>query len=246
VISLKGIYGGYGSLDILSDFGIDVADGTINCIVGPNGAGKSTVLKAVSGILKPRAGSIVVNGNELVGQSPAQILRAGIVQVPQRNGLFAGLTVKRNVMMGGYVMRRDRRKLAARYEELSGMFPLIAARAGEQAGALSGGQRRIVEFARAMMLEPRVVLLDEPTLGLDPRSRGVIHEATKTMNASGVTILMVEQNVRFGLSLADRMTVMSAGSVVLTGTAQEIADHPDLMGLFFGTASELDVTARRK
>ncbi len=241
MISLKGIYGGYGSLDILSDFGIEVAKGTLNCIVGPNGAGKSTVLKAISGILTPRAGSIEIDGNELVGLSPAQILKAGIVQVPQRNGLFAGLTVKQNVMMGGYVARRDRRRLDSRYEELSGMFPLITARASERAGSLSGGQRRIVEFARAMMLTPSVVLLDEPTLGLDPKSRGVVFDATKAMNAAGVTILMVEQNVRFGLSLADRMTVMSAGTVVLTGTAQEIADHPDLMGLFFGTASELSV-----
>jgi branched-chain amino acid transport system ATP-binding protein len=241
MISLKGIYAGYGALDILSHFGIDVDAGTINCIVGPNGAGKSTVLKAVSGILRPRSGSIVVDGSELVGQSPAQILRAGIVQVPQRNGLFSGLTVKQNVMMGAYVARRDRRRLASRYEELAGTFPLIATRASERAGSLSGGQRRIVEFARAMMLEPKVVLLDEPTLGLDPRSRGVVHEATKAMNSAGVTILMVEQNVRFGLSLADRMTVMSAGTVVLTGTAQEIADHPDLMGLFFGTAPGLAV-----
>lgn len=235
MIAIDGVFGGYGGLDILSDFHLEVPTGTINCIVGPNGAGKSTVLKTVSGLLRPRLGTITVDGVSLVGMNPADVLRAGIVQVPQRHGLFAGLSVKRNVMMGGYVTRRSR-ALDARYEELAGMFPIIAKRAHENAGSLSGGQRRMVEFARAMMIEPKVVLLDEPTLGLDPISRTIIFESTKTMNAAGTTILMVEQNVRFGLSLADSVTVMSAGSVVLAGTAAEVERHPDLMGLFFGLA----------
>jgi ABC-type branched-subunit amino acid transport system ATPase component len=236
MISLTGVFGGYGGLDILRDVELTVETGTINCIVGPNGAGKSTVLKTVSGILRPRTGSVVVNGVELVGKSPADIIKAGIVQVPQRHGLFGGLTVKRNVLMGAYVARKGRRKLNARYDELSQMFPVIAERADERAGSLSGGQRRMVEFARAMMLEPQVVLLDEPTLGLDPLSRVVIHNSTKAMNEAGVTILMVEQNVRFGLGLAHQATVMSSGTVVLTGSAEKVQNHPDLMGLFFGAA----------
>lgn len=237
MITLTGVCAGYGGLDILRDLELTVETGTINCIVGPNGAGKSTVLKTISGILSPHSGSVVVNGTELVGRSPADILRAGVVQVPQRHGLFAGLSVRRNVMMGGYVARRGKRKLTERYDELSQMFPIIGKRADERAGSLSGGQRRMVEFARAMMLEPQVVLLDEPTLGLDPLSRTVIHDATTAMNKSGVTILMVEQNVRFGLGLAHRATVMSTGSVVLTGSARDVQNHPDLMGLFFGVRS---------
>jgi ABC-type branched-subunit amino acid transport system ATPase component len=239
VISLTGVRGGYGGPDILRDVDLKVEAGTINCIVGPNGAGKSTVLKTISGILRPHTGSVVVDGTELVGMSPADIIKAGIVQVPQRNGLFAGLTVKQNVLMGAYVERKGRRNLTARYEELAELFPIIAERSNERAGSLSGGQRRKVEFARAMMLEPRVILLDEPTLGLDPLSRGVIHDATRAMNQTGVTILMVEQNVRFGLGLADRATVMSAGSVVLTGSAAEVQQHPDLMRMFFGLAPEV-------
>jgi ABC-type branched-subunit amino acid transport system ATPase component len=239
MITITGVSGGYGGLDILSDFGMSVERGTINCIVGPNGAGKSTVLKTVSGILRPRVGSIVVDGVEIVGKSPAQILKAGIVQVPQRNGLFAGLTVAQNVRMGAYVNRRGSRAIAERYEELAGLFPIIAERADERAGSLSGGQRRLVEFARAMMLKPRVVLLDEPTLGLDPITRGIVHASTRAMNEAGATILMVEQNVRFGLNLADHVTVMTAGSVVLTGTSAEIGQHPNLMGLFFAEAPSL-------
>lgn len=238
MISLTGVHGGYGGRDILHDLDLTVAAGTITCIVGPNGAGKSTVLKTISGILRPRTGSVVVDGTELVGRSPAEIIQAGIVQVPQRNGLFAGLTVKQNVLMGAYLARRGKRRVSARYAELTELFPLIAERAEDRAGSLSGGQRRKVEFARAMMLEPRVVLLDEPTLGLDPLSRAVIRESTLAMNATGVTVLMVEQNVRFGLDLAHRATVMSGGSVVLTGTAEQVRTHPDLMGLFFGSAAE--------
>ncbi|MCU1479394.1 MAG: branched-chain amino acid transporter ATPase [Subtercola sp.] len=243
MITLAGVCGGYGGLDILSAFELNVEPGTINCIIGPNGAGKSTVLKTVSGILRPRLGSIVVNGLDLVGKSPAEIVKFGVVQVPQRHGLFAGLTVRQNVMMGAYVARASKKRLDARYDELAGMFPIIGKRASHRAGGLSGGQRRMVEFARAMMLEPQVVLLDEPTLGLDPLSRGVIYESTRAMNEAGVTVLMVEQNVRFGLSLADTVTVMSAGRVVLTGTASEIERHPDLMGLFFGLAPETDQVA---
>lgn len=236
MISIEGVFGGYGGLDILSDFHVDVPAGTINCIVGPNGAGKSTVLKTVSGVLRPRMGSVMVDGKDLVGLSPTEILRHGITQVPQRHGLFSGLSVKNNVLMGSHVARKGRRRIEDRYAELAALFPIIADRATERAGSLSGGQRRMVEFARAMMLDPKVVLLDEPTLGLDPLSRTVIFDATKRMNAAGTTILMVEQNVRFGLSLAHEVTVMSAGSVVLSGTAADIEAHPDLMGLFFGIA----------
>jgi ABC-type branched-subunit amino acid transport system ATPase component len=236
MIELRGLCAGYGGLDILRELDLDVAEGSIHCIVGPNGAGKSTVLKTISGLLAPRQGSVVVAGVDLTNQTPAAILRAGVVQVPQRHGLFAGLTVRQNVLMGGYVIRRRRKHLEQRYDELARIFPPLADRPHVLAGSLSGGQRRMVEFARAMMLEPSVVLLDEPTLGLDPSSLAIIRDSVLTMHRAGTTILMVEQNVRFGLTLSDQATVMSAGTVALTGTAAEIADHPSLMDIFFGAA----------
>jgi ABC-type branched-subunit amino acid transport system ATPase component len=236
MITLDRLWAGYGGLDILRGVDLHVPERGITCIVGPNGAGKSTVLKAMSGLLRPRQGSVVIDGVDLTGQSPEAILRAGVVQVPQRNGLFARLTVRQNVLMGAYVIRRQRQRIEKRYDELAQQFPLLAERPDVVAGALSGGQRRVVEFARAMMLEPRVVLLDEPTLGLDPRSLATIRESVRTMNAAGATVLMVEQNVRFGLSLAHYATVMSAGTVALSGTADEIANHPHLMDIFFGAA----------
>lgn len=237
MITIDGLRAGYGAYDILRGVDLDVADGGITCIIGPNGAGKSTVLKTVSGILRPRSGRVIVGGADLTGQPPEEILRAGIAHVPQRHGLFARLTVRQNVLMGAYVIRRRRKHIEARYDQLAQVFPLLAERPDAAAGALSGGQRRMAEFARALMLEPQVVLLDEPTLGLDPQSLAIIRDSIVAMNRAGATILMVEQNVRFGLSLARHAAVMSAGAVVLTGPAGQIAQRHDLMDLFFGKSA---------
>jgi branched-chain amino acid transport system ATP-binding protein len=237
MIEINGLVAGYGGLDILRGVDLSVDRGGITCIVGPNGAGKSTVLKAVSGILRPTAGSVRIDGTDLTGRDPEAILRAGVAQVPQRNGLFSKLTVRQNVLMGGYVIRNRRKHVASRYDALAETFPILAARPGVPAGTLSGGQRRMVEFARALMLEPAVILLDEPTLGLDPASMAIIGDSVRAMIAAGTTILMVEQNVRIGLSLATHATVLTAGTVALSGTAAEIAAHPGLMDLFFGDAS---------
>jgi ABC-type branched-subunit amino acid transport system ATPase component len=236
MIEISGLVAGYGGLDILRGVDLSVARGGVTCIVGPNGAGKSTVLKAVSGVLRPKAGSVIIDGTDLTGRDPEAILRAGVTQVPQRGGLFTKLTVRQNVLMGAYVIRNRRKHIESRYDALAETFPVLAKRPGVLAGTLSGGQRRMVEFARALMLEPAVVLLDEPTLGLDPASLAIIGDSVRAMIAAGTTILMVEQNVRFGLSLATRATVLTAGTVALSGTAAEIAAHPDLMDLFFGDA----------
>ena len=235
MIEIKGLVAGYGGLDILRGVDLSVDRGGITCIVGPNGAGKSTVLKAMSGILRPSAGSVIIEGADLTGRDAGAILRAGVAQVPQRNGLFTRLTVRQNVLMGGYVIRNRRKHLESRYDALAETFPILATRPGVLAGALSGGQRRMVEFARALVLEPTVVLLDEPTLGLDPASLAIIGDSIRAMIAAGTTILMVEQNVRFGLSVATHAAVLTAGTVALSGTAAEIAAHPGLMDLFFGT-----------
>jgi branched-chain amino acid transport system ATP-binding protein len=240
MIHIEGLWAGYGGLDILRGLDLRVEQGSINCIVGPNGAGKSTVLKTISGLLRPRQGSIVIDDVDLGGKPPATILHAGVVQVPQKHGLFAKLTVRHNVLMGAYIHRRRRKHIEQRYDQLAQRFPLLRERPDAPAGSLSGGQRRTVEFARAMMLDPKVVLLDEPTLGLDPLSLAIIRDSVRAMRADGITVLMVEQNVRFGLALADQATVMSAGRVALTGTAEEIQDKPDLMDVFFGAARRSD------
>jgi ABC-type branched-subunit amino acid transport system ATPase component len=155
MIEIKGLVAGYGGLDILRGVDLSVDRGGITCIVGPNGAGKSTVLKAMSGILRPSAGSVTIAGADLTGRDPGAILRAGVAQVPQRNGLFTRLTVRQNVLMGGYVIRNRRKHLERRYDALAETFPILATRPGVLAGTLSGGQRRMVEFARASCWSPR-------------------------------------------------------------------------------------------
>ena len=176
-----------------------------------------------------------LGGKPIHGLSPSEVIAAGVVQVPQQGGLFSDMTVRDNMLLGGYVIRRDKKLLTRRLAELEEAFPVIAERAGDNAGDLSGGQRRIVEFARALVTDPKVVLLDEPTLGLDPKTCEVVFATTKTINELGATVLMVEQNVRFGLKLATDGVVMERGTVLVVEPAVELLARPDMAAMFFGS-----------
>ncbi len=233
LLRLSGIYAGYDGGDVLKGVSIDVEEGTTTCVVGPNGAGKSTVLRVLSGLLKPRLGEITFDNHSLVGLPPRQILALGIVQVPQSHSLFPSMSVRQNVKLGAYTLH-DSALVERRLHEVEEMFPVVRTRAHDKAGNLSGGQQRLVEFARCLMLNPRVILLDEPSMGLDPKTFKQVIETIKVMQSNGRTILLIEQNARTGLSIADKGVVMESGQVRLVGSHTDILNNPEIGRLYLG------------
>jgi ABC-type branched-subunit amino acid transport system ATPase component len=233
-LELRGIEAGYAGATVLRDVSLDVERERITCVIGPNGAGKSTLLKTISGVIRPSGGSIVLDGTPIHGLPAREILARGVVQVPQQRALFPHLTVRENVLMGAYILRRNGDLLRERYDRVVEAIPLVAERARERAGNLSGGQRRAVEFARSLMLDPAIVLLDEPSLGLDPKNFAQVWELIMRMRDAGRTILLVEQNVRLGLGVADVGIVMEAGRVRMQGVASDVLRDPEIADLYLG------------
>ena len=238
ILKLNNIVAGYDGSDVLKGVNLEIQTGSITCIVGPNGAGKSTVLRTISGLLKPRLGEIIFNGRKISGMNPRQILSGGIAQVQQNHSLFPDISVRENVRLGAFIIN-DSALVGQRLNKVEELFPIVKQRAKDRAGDLSGGQQRLVEFARSLMLDPQLILLDEPSMGLAPMTLKQVFDTVKLMHETGRTILLVEQNVRAGLGIATQGVVMESGQVRLKGTHKEILDNPQIGRLYLGgTLSE--------
>jgi ABC-type branched-subunit amino acid transport system ATPase component len=233
LLELERVTVGYGGGDVVHELDLNIDEGGITCIVGPNGAGKSTILRLVSGLLRPRLGGVRFRGESIAGLSPRRILQLGIVQVPQERSLFPTMTVWENVRMGAYTLA-DRALTERRMQTVCETFPIVAERRSERVASLSGGQQKIVEFARALMLDPKLLILDEPSMGLDPKTHSIVFDMIREMNRAGRTILLVEQNARSGLGLASHGVVLESGRVRLEGTGAEVLGNGEIGRLFLG------------
>jgi ABC-type branched-subunit amino acid transport system ATPase component len=233
MLKLTNVVAGYGGGDVLKGVDLEVEKGSLTCIVGPNGAGKSTVLRVISGLLNPRSGTITFHGQSIGGMTTQHILQLGIAQIPQEHSLFPNMTVWENMELGGLLLK-DRSKIKRRLANIEEQFPIIKERAKELARSLSGGQQRQVEIARSLMLQPTLVIVDEPSMSLDPKTLLQVFETIKQMHSAGTTVLLVEQNVRAGLAIATYGVVMESGRVRMQGPAEQVREDPEMGHLFFG------------
>ena len=234
-LELRDVVGGYGDTQILHGVSIAVDPGEIVVIIGPNGAGKSTAIKAVFGLLKLTAGKVFLEGEDITNTPPDRVVRKGVCYVPQTSNIFPSLTVEENLEMGAFVREDD---FKPRLEEIYNLFPPLREKRRQSAGTLSGGQRQMVAMGKALMLEPRILLLDEPTAGLSPKYRGEIFNIVKTVHAAGTPILMVEQNARQALKIADRGYVLVDGRNAYTGTGRELLEDREVAAMFLGGKKE--------
>jgi branched-chain amino acid transport system ATP-binding protein len=231
VLSIDNLSGGYGEADILHGVSLQVNTSEIVVVIGPNGAGKSTAMKAVFGLLRLSGGSVHLAGEEITNMDPAQVVNKGVCYVPQTNNVFPTLTVQENLEMGAYIRKDDFRP---RLQEIYEMFPPLAEKKKQVAGELSGGQRQMVAIGKALMLEPTILMLDEPTAGLSPIYRNEIFQIIRQINASGVPILMVEQNAKQSLAVANRAYVLVDGQNRTSGKGIDLLNDPEIAKMFLG------------
>ena len=237
VLEVRGAVVGYGPVTALAGVDLSIAQGEIVCVIGPNGAGKTTLMKTIAGSLQPRAGEVRFEGKALGRGADARV-RAGIALVPEGRRVFAPLTVADNLEMGAYVRlaRGERAEVERDLEHAFATFPKLRERAAQQAGTLSGGEQQILAIARALMSRPRLLLLDEPSMGLAPLVIAEIFEIVRRLHAEGTTVLLAEQNARMALAVSDRAYVIESGLVVKSAPARELADDPAVREAYLGGA----------
>ena len=235
LITFESVVAGYGALTILNDLSLDARRGEISLLIGPNGAGKSTVLKSFFGIVPPRAGRITLDGQDVTRLSPVAKLRQGVAFVPQGRNLFGALSLLHNLELGAVTLPRAAR--TDRMEEVLDRFPHLRERLHSMASSLSGGEQKQLEIARALLLRPAVILIDEPSIGLSPIISQTVFKLLRGLADAGTTVLMVEQNVKSALAVADRVLLLETGRLTLDTPAAKLLDDPDLNRIFLGKPS---------
>ncbi len=233
LLEVKGLEVNYGGIRAVKGIDLGIAEGELVCLIGANGAGKSSTLRAISGLLPPSQGRIMFDGREIHAEAPATILKAGIAHCPEGRRVFPHLTVEENLAMGAYV-RNDRSAIAADIKEVGRHFPILLERRRQMAGTLSGGEQQMLAIARALMARPRLILFDEPSLGLAPTVVETTFAIIADIRRRGTTVLMVEQNAYAALRMADRAYVMETGRVVLEGRARDLLDDDHVRRAYLG------------
>lgn len=234
ILSVESLFGGYGGFDILQGIELSAARNEITCIVGPNGSGKSTVFKAIYGLIGVRRGVVRFDGEDITGKTPQQLLRLGIALLPQLSTVFPEMTVEENLALGMYVVR-DKKRIRTRVDEIFDLFPRLRERRRQNAVVLSGGERRALEIGRSLMLDPRLVLMDEPSVGLSPNLVSeVFAQLVELKHQTDISVLMVEQNAKSALLISDRAYVIQRGSVSHTGTGADLLADPEVRHSFLG------------
>jgi len=236
LLAVDDVHASYGRFDVLRGLSLRVATGELVAVLGPNGAGKSTLLKTVAGFLAPRGGSITLDGQEIGGLRPPALLRKGIAYVMQRSSLFPRMTIQENLEVGAYI-REMGAEVRADIERVLALFPRLAERRRQRAEGLSGGERRMLEIGRALLLRPRLLLLDEPTMGLAPLVMDVIFDKIQEVRASGTTVVMVEQNARRALEVSDRAYVLEQGQTRAEGRGEELLASDAVRRAYLGSSA---------
>jgi branched-chain amino acid transport system ATP-binding protein len=233
LLELNDVHTYYGTIHALRGISLSVEDGEIVTLIGSNGAGKSTTLRTISGLLRPRQGTVTLEGKRLDGLRPHQIVQLGVCQTPEGRRVFARMSVQENLEMGAF-SRRDHAKIADDYERIYDLFPRLRERRSQKAGTLSGGEQQMLAIGRALMSAPRVLLLDEPSMGLAPILVEQIFDIVRTINQSGTTVLLVEQNALMALGIANRGYILQTGEIVLTDVAERLAANPEVKKAYLG------------
>ena len=232
LLSVRGLTSGFGAGPVLFGIDLDIFEGELVALIGANGAGKSTLLGTLSGLVRATSGTVLFAGREITNARPEEVVQAGVAHVPQGRRLFSTLTVERNLLLGAY-LRRDR-EIRSDIPRIVGYFPALADKLGRDAGTLSGGEQQMVAISRALMANPRVLMLDEPSLGLAPIIVDTIFDIINEINSSGVPILLVEQNAVKALNVAHRAYVLETGTIVKSGPGKELAQSEDVQKAYLG------------